>query len=506
MTVQLIWFKKDLRITDHAPLYEATLRGDCICLYTYEPDIYLSEEFDPSHLQFVNESLVELDNQLQAIGGRLTFRVGHMPDVLESLHQQHPIEALWSHQETGNHTSYMRDICVGKWAKERGIPWHEFPQTGVVRGLKNRDGWSGMWEHRMLQPIVAAPGRIQIPTGIDHELIRHPIDLGLPESTKNEAKIGGESKAWKELTSFLDHRSVNYRADMSSPVTASTGCSRLSPYLAWGNISIKQVYQTTLSRMAQLKELKRSGVEIDSRWLPSLSAFVGRLHWHCHFMQKLEDQPSLEFENMSRAYDGLRENDFNPEYFEAWCNGQTGYPMVDACMRSLLQGGWINFRMRAMLVSFASYHLWLHWRPTAIYLARHWLDFEPGIHFCQFQMQSGTTGINAVRIYSPIKQVTDQDPEGVFIRRYLPSLANIPNEYLAEPHKMPVALQNQVGCMIGKDYPAPIVEHKTAVAQAKKRIYAVRQQSETKNEAKAVYRKHGSRRQTSNRQRGTTNK
>ena len=130
--------------------------------------------------------------------------------------------------------------------------------------------------------------------------------------------------------------------------------------------------------------------------------------------------------------------------------------------------------MRAMLMSFASYHLWLHWRPTSVVLATQFLDFEPGIHFSQAQMQSGTTGINAVRIYSPTKQVHDQDPRGVFIRRYVPELEGIPDAYLAEPWKMPPLEQIACGIVIGKTYPPPIVDHAEAVAEAKRRIFAKR--------------------------------
>jgi deoxyribodipyrimidine photo-lyase len=196
---------------------------------------------------------------------------------------------------------------------------------------------------------------------------------------------------------------------------------------------------------------------------------------------------------MSRAYDGMRENEFNQNYFDAWCVGQTGYPLVDACMRALHQHSWINFRMRAMLVSFASYHLWLHWRPTALFLGKHFLDFEPGIHYSQVQMQSGTTGINTVRIYSPIKQVKDQDPKGDFIRSYVPELAEVPAEHIAEPHKMPLSTQSKVGCRIGKDYPKPIVEHGLAYRTARERIYAVRLGENARSDAKRVLRKHGSR-------------
>ncbi len=210
-------------------------------------------------------------------------------------------------------------------------------------------------------------------------------------------------------------------------------------------------------------------------------------------MQKLEDEPELEFQNISRVYDGLRENDFSQERFETWKAGQTGYPMIDACMRALHETSWINFRMRAMLMSFASNHLWLHWRPTAIYLAKHFLDFEPGIHFSQCQMQSGTTGINTVRIYSPAKQVIDHDPTGLFIRKYVPELARVPEEYLPEPHLMPLDLQGKVGCVLGKDYPQPIVDHRTAYKLARDRIYAIRQTAEAVTESKRVFTKHGSR-------------
>ena len=210
-------------------------------------------------------------------------------------------------------------------------------------------------------------------------------------------------------------------------------------------------------------------------------------------MQKLEDEPELEFQNISRVYDGLRENDFNQKRFEAWKGGRTGYPMIDACMRALHQGSWINFRMRAMLVSFASNHLWLHWRPTAVHLAKHFLDFEPGIHFSQCQMQSGTTGINTIRIYSPAKQVIDHDPTGVFIRQYVPELGQVPNEYLAEPHRMPMDIQSKYGCEIGKDYPQPIVDHRQAYKSAREKIFAIRQTGAAVDDAKRVFTKHGSR-------------
>ena len=305
----------------------------------------------------------------------------------------------------------------------------------------------------MSEPTVRAPQAITTIDGIDAGEIQSAEDLGLVSSTKLEAQRGGESLGKETLRSFLDDRGQNYRSDMSSPLTGEQGCSRLSPYLAWGCLSMRQAYQATERRTQELQRRKARGEMVSPEWLQSMSSFQGRLHWHCHFIQKLEDEPRIEFENMNRTFDGLREGEFNEAYFDAWRRGETGYPMVDACMRALHRTGWINFRMRAMLVSFAAYHLWLHWRRPAVYLARQFVDYEPGIHYSQFQMQSGVTGINTVRIYSPSKQVLDQDPHGEFIRRYVPELADVPDEHLAEPHKMPPIIQQDCGCVVGRDYP-----------------------------------------------------
>jgi deoxyribodipyrimidine photo-lyase len=179
--------------------------------------------------------------------------------------------------------------------------------------------------------------------------------------------------------------------------------------------------------------------------------------------------------------------------FVAWARGETGYPMVDACMRALLATGWVNFRMRAMLVSFAAYDLWLHWRRPGLHLARHFLDYEPGIHWSQMQMQSGTTGINTLRMYSPTKQLLDHDPEGVFVRRWVPELARLPREHLAEPWKTPPLLQRAAGCVIGSDYPAPIVDHARAIAEARVRLARARRTTEARAEAAGIVAKHGSR-------------
>lgn len=493
--MQLVWFKRDFRFVDHAPLVQASRQGLCVCLYVYEPELINSEEFDASHLKFINESLTELDEQLRKLGGQLTYRVGSMPEVLDQLHEIRPIETIWSHQETGNRITYDRDRRVAKWVAEHNLAWHEIPQNGVVRRLKSRDGWSHQRTAWLQKPQSVAPQAIKCPREVATETQRTASDFGREATSKTDLQPGGTRAGQKILHSFLYERGEHYSKEMSSPISAWNSCSRLSTYLAWGCLSMKSVEHALDERQQQLRQQKSDGYATGG-WLKSLQSFQSRLSWHCHFMQKLEDEPSIEFENMSHAYHGMREDQFNQNYFDAWCAGQTGYPMVDACMRALHRHSWINFRMRAMLVSFASYHLWLHWRPTAVYLARHFLDFEPGIHFSQFQMQSGTTGINTVRIYSPIKQVHDQDPQGDFIRKFVPELAEAPNEYIAEPHKMPLMLQLAAGCRIGKDYPQPIVDHSTAYRAARDRMSAVRRLDQSRVEAERVMQKHGSRKRS----------
>jgi deoxyribodipyrimidine photo-lyase len=197
---------------------------------------------------------------------------------------------------------------------------------------------------------------------------------------------------------------------------------------------------------------------------------------------------------MQPAMEGLRDDQADVTRLQAWAQGETGWPFVDACMRALEQTGWINFRMRAMLMSVASYQLWLHWREPALHLARLFVDYEPGIHYPQVQMQSGTTGINTLRIYNPVKQSMEQDPEGRFIRTWVPELAGVSGEWIHTPWLMPAAAQHQCGVQIGRHYPAPLVDHLAAARLARQRIQEVRRSLAARSQSRAIQTRHGSRR------------
>jgi deoxyribodipyrimidine photo-lyase len=214
------------------------------------------------------------------------------------------------------------------------------------------------------------------------------------------------------------------------------------------------------------------------------------LHWHCHFIQKLEDEPELEFRAMHREMEALKTGPNDTERLQRWQEGQTGWPLVDASMRALNHSGWINFRMRAMLMAIASYQLWLHWRDPALHLAQLFTDFEPGIHYSQTQMQSGLTGINALRIYNPVLQSQKLDPDGEFIRRWIPELAGVPSEMIHTPWLMTPTQKERYG---GNTYISPVCDHEQAARVARKAVGDFRKQQVSKTETDRVLLRHGSR-------------
>jgi deoxyribodipyrimidine photo-lyase len=484
--VDVVWFKRDLRVTDHAPLWHAGQQANVLPLYVIEPELWLQADASNRHWAFIKGALIDCREALKQLGQALVVREGDICDVFDELSQIVKINAVHAHQETGNLWSYQRDIKAAQYFKARDIAFHEYRQQGVLRGPMDRNDWADRWDQFMAEQLIPTPekiGSIDIPHGdIPETAPGHPNAFVLREM--NPSRQGAE----KTLARFLHEKSAYYPARIGQP-GARFASSRLSAHLAWGTLSVREVVHAIHQTLADDRTEERQHF--------GLQQFKSRLYWHCHFIQKLESEPNIEIEELNPAFCGLRGGKDDEHRLKAWQLGKTGWPLVDACMRSLIATGWLNFRMRALLVSVASNQLWLPWQLTAPYLAKLFVDYEPGIHYPQIQMQSGTTGINQLRMYNPIKQSQDNDPKGEFIKRYILELRFVPAQWIHTPWLLPLNLQRKYGVILDRDYPRPIVDHKAAAQFAKEQVYRIKRSPEAKRFNKGIVEKHASRRRTS---------
>ncbi len=474
----LVWLKRDLRVADHPALALAGQRGAVLPLYIVEPDYWRLPDTSARQWSFTEDCLNDLSGALGALGAPLVVRVGDAVEVLAHLCRAHRIRQIVSHEETGNGWTFARDRRVAAWAREAGVAWEELPQSGVVRRLKARDGWARQRDAFIAQPLADLGGLTPV-AGVAPGAIPQVRALRLRPDRCPHRQAGGRARGLDVLDSFLAVRGEPYRAAMASPVSGERACSRLSGHLALGSLSVREVAKATAARQAE-----RPG----GRWGGSLKSFQSRLAWRDHFTQKLEDQPSIETRCLHPLTEGLRPREPDAVRLAAWTAGETGLPFLDACMRYLAATGWLNFRMRSMVMSAASYHLWLDWRATGPVLAGLFTDYDPGIHWPQVQMQSGTTGINTIRVYNPVKQGLDQDPSGAFTRVWVPELADVPDAFLQEPWKWPGA-----SGFLGYRYPEPLVDVAAAARAARETVWGLRKAAGFSQAAVKVAEKHASR-------------
>ena len=525
MANAIYWLKRDFRLADNPALTAALRDHDTVTpVFILEPSALAAPETSVLHIHAQTDAFnglhKSLRERLRTDTPPLGFSHREVIDTLNRLYLAKPFTTLVSHQEIGGNRTFDRDKAVAIWCENHHVEWQEHQQTGVFRGKVDRDrrhrGWEQFYQSELL-PIppnlhnLKIPDEykliIDLPPTASSPSVEMPLNLPtdkwmvLPEllgTTHNGPlaveQFGGamtqvqrkyvqpvsEQAAETTLVSFLHERGLDYSKGMSSPNTAFYRCSRLSVHLAWGTISGRTVYQRTQAHMEALKD---STTENAGTWRKNLRSFLSRLHWRDHFTQRLETEVKMEHRPLNPNFWELKLENSN-QLYEAWINGRTGFPMVDACIRCMQTTGYINFRMRAMLTSVAAHMLHLDFRRIDKPMARLYTDYHPGIHLAQLQMQAGMVGINTLRTYSPEKQFLDHDPEAEFVHRWVPELRGYTAKEISK-RDLTVGLG---------EYPAAVVDRTPRIRAYKKLIGDLKFRDGGREITEKVYAKHGSRR------------
>jgi len=449
----LVWFRRDLRDHDHAAL-SAALAGapEVYCAFVFDSEILdaLPARYD-RRVHFIRESLVELDAALRAKGGGLVIRHGRATEEIPLLAKELGVSTVYANRDY-EPAAKQRDSLVTESLKADGIEFHASKDQALFDGneVLTQAGhpfsvftpYKNAWLKRLTAADCAEwPCRGQL-AGKELAGVPTLADIGFAATDLDELGIrpgmSGGRALWDE---FRQGRIERYGALRDFP--AVKGVSYLSVHLRFGTVGIRELVRSALKAK-------------DTTWL-------NELIWRDFYFMILDRFPHVVGSAFKPAYDAVQWDDW-PEGFAAWKEGRTGYPLVDAAMRQLNHSGWMHNRLRMIVASFLSKDLGIDWQLGERYFADQLNDFDLSANNGGWQW-AASTGCDAqpyFRIFNPVTQSERFDPDGKFIRRYVPELAKVGNKYIHAPWQMGRIEQESMGVVIGRDYPAPIVDHAAA--------------------------------------------
>ncbi|HRA68046.1 MAG TPA: deoxyribodipyrimidine photo-lyase [Caldilinea sp.] len=466
MTTAIWWIRRDLRLTDNQALAAALAHADQVVpVFVLDPKLLHSQSVGEKRLAFLLGGLHALATDIAARGGCLIVRSGEPAQVLARLCQECAAVAIYAERDVSPYAT-ARDVAV-KEAVMAPLILTEGVAIRTPAAIVKKDDapytvftpYSRRWRARppmQRSDILPAPRTLKLDIRIDGEAI--PPQPSLPQI---EAFPPSEAEAKARLDHFSQGAQAPiyvYAEDRNRP--EMEGTSQLSPYLRFGMIS---------SRTAAVAAYTAVESAPTAAARASADAWLNELIWRDFYLSILHHFPYVREGSFRRQYDAIDwQND--ETLYAAWCAGQTGYPFIDAAMRQLATLGWMHNRARMAVASFLVKDLLIDWRWGERWFMQMLIDGDPAANNGGWQWSAGT-GTDAApyfRIFNPTAQGQKFDPDGVYVRRWAPELRTVPDKYIHEPWRMARSEQLCAGCIIGQDYPAPIVDH----AQARERALA----------------------------------
>jgi len=455
----IVWFRRDLRVDDNPALFHASREGGPVLpLFIFDADLIGRLPSDGAAFDFQAECLNDLRKNIASLGGTLVLRHGTPLEVHKALIETVSPRALFFNRDY-DPAATERDTLVRNLWEYHGLEVRSFRdvvQLEPAEVLTDQAApyvvftpYSRKWKSIAREAPVGKPDPIRAPV-LDPGVILDARGLGRTVSIAEPAARGGETEARAVWRRFRTGRLENYDSDRNFPGTEGT--SRLSPYLRFGCIAVSRLVSDLTGQPA----------------LPGGSErFLDELIWRDFYISVLSHFPRLKESNYRSEFDHLPWN-FDDGLFAAWKEGRTGYPIVDAGMRQLNRTGWMHNRVRMIVASFLTKDLMHDWKLGEKVFEEKLLDIETASNNGGWQW-AASTGVDPrpLRIFNPALQAKRFDPEGVYIRTYVPELRGVPPRFLFSPSEMPPTLQKDVGCIIGRNYPAPVVNHKEAAERYK---------------------------------------